>query len=254
MESMKSAVGMFVQSLWWRVSQLKRKITIFVGKIQNHQSNFQKMQKNIAEFPEFYASAYLSMKADILARLKEFTEIQEHQWFYEACYCILTPQAKAVNADWVVQQLKACDFEHAECDVLSLLRDPTHYIRFHNQKTRNLHLLKEQFEEIRSIISDNRKSPLLLRDMLTKHIRGFGMKESAHFMRNIGIFGPTILDRHILKHLSACGIHKAKTPPTSRATYLSIEKAWLRYCKKTEIPMEEMDLLFWALETGFILK
>jgi thermostable 8-oxoguanine DNA glycosylase len=80
------------------------------------------------------------------------------------------------------------------------------------------------------------------------------MKESAHFMRNIGIFGPTILDRHILKHLLACGIQSAKKPPTNRSSYIKIEHAWLRYCKQVNIPMVEMDLLFWALETGFILK
>ena len=212
------------------------------------------MKKNSRQFPEFYASHYHVMQNDIRIRLREFTEIPKNDWFYEACYCILTPQSKAVHADLVVKKLIVQDFEHTDLDPLPLLRDSEHYIRFHNQKTKNLQALKGQFQFIRNQIKSYTHQPMLLRDILTKNIRGFGMKEAAHFMRNIGIFGPTILDRHILKHLIECGIRSAKKPVTSRNVYIAIEKAWLNYCKEVQIPMEEMDLLFWALETGFILK
>jgi len=150
-------------------------------------------QKKNIEFPEIYATEYLKMQSEIENRLQDFLSVQEKDWFYEACYCILTPQSKAVHAE-------------------------------------------------------------MLRDILTAKIRGFGMKESAHFMRNIGIFGPTILDRHILKHLLACGVKSGKNPPTNKSMYLRIEKAWLKYCKEVQIDMESMDLLFWSMETGFILK
>ena len=212
------------------------------------------MEKKPRVFPEFYDSAYQNMKADIIQRLEDFRSVPEHDWFYEACYCILTPQSKAVHADLVVKQLINMNFEYEDADILPLLRNPQHYIRFHNQKTKNLLSLKEQFPSIRDLIKQHAHAPLQLRDVLTDLIRGFGMKESAHFMRNIGIFGPTILDRHILKHLLACGIRSAKKPPTNRSSYIKIEHAWLRYCKQVNIPMVEMDLLFWALETGFILK
>jgi N-glycosylase/DNA lyase len=230
------------------------KFTIFACKIRNQSSNQEQMKKNSRQFPEFYASHYHVMQNDIRLRLREFTEIPENDWFYEACYCILTPQSKAVHADMVVKKLIAQDFEHTDLDPLPLLRDSEHYIRFHNQKTANLQRLKIQFPMIREHIISHAGQPMKLRDILTTSIRGFGMKEAAHFMRNIGIFGPTILDRHILKHLLACGIRSAKKSPTNRSSYLTIERAWLRYCKEVDIPMEEMDLLFWALETGFILK
>ena len=212
------------------------------------------MQKKKSVFPEPYASEYGKMHKEIQARLQDFQCIDEKDWFYEACYCILTPQSKAVHAELVVKKLMSLDFEHQEIDPMPLLRDPEHYIRFHNQKTINLQLLKEHFPEISSMIREHRDTPLILRDLLTQKIRGFGMKESAHYMRNIGIFGPTILDRHILKHLIACGIKSATKAPTSKSSYLKIEKAWLKYCKEVEIEMEAMDLLFWSMETGFILK
>lgn len=212
------------------------------------------MQKIKNVFPEPYATNFENLYVEIEARLQDFRNIDEKDWFYEACYCILTPQSKAVHAELVVKKLMSMDFEHQDIDPMPLLRDPEHYIRFHNQKSINLQLLKEHFPEISSMIRDYRDQPLILRDKLTQKIRGFGMKESAHFMRNIGIFGPTILDRHILKHLTACGIKSAKKAPTNRTSYLRIEKAWLRYCKEVEIEMEAMDLLFWSMETGFILK
>ena len=211
-------------------------------------------QKKKSEFPEIYASEYRKMKSDIETRLQDFHNVPEKDWFYEACYCILTPQSKAVYADAVVKKLIDMNFEYNDVDPMPLLRDPEHYIRFHNQKTINLQLLKEHFPEIRLLIHEFRHTPLMLRDVLTAKVRGFGMKESAHFMRNIGIFGPTILDRHILKHLLACGIKSAKNPPTNKSIYLNIEKSWLKYCKEVQIDMESMDLLFWSMETGFILK
>ena len=211
-------------------------------------------QKKKSEFPEIYASEYRKMKSDIETRLQDFHNVPEKDWFYEACYCILTPQSKAVHADAVVKKLIDMNFEYNDVDPMPLLRDPEHYIRFHNQKTINLQLLKEHFPEIRLLIHEFRHTPLMLRDVLTAKVRGFGMKESAHFMRNIGIFGPTILDRHILKHLLACGIKSAKNPPTNKSIYLNIEKSWLKYCKEVQIDMESMDLLFWSMETGFILK
>jgi len=211
-------------------------------------------QKKNIEFPEIYATEYLKMQSEIENRLQDFLSVQEKDWFYEACYCILTPQSKAVHAESVVKKLIDMNFEFNDLDPMPLLRDPEHYIRFHNQKTINLQLLKENFPEIRSLIQENQQKPLMLRDILTAKIRGFGMKESAHFMRNIGIFGPTILDRHILKHLLACGVKSGKNPPTNKSMYLRIEKAWLKYCKEVQIEMESMDLLFWSMETGFILK
>ena len=213
-----------------------------------------RLQKKKSAFPEPYASEYERMREEIESRLQDFLRIDEKDWFYEACYCILTPQSKAVHAELVVKKLMDLDFEHQDIDPLPLLRDSEHYIRFHNQKTINLQLLKEHFPDISSMIQEYRDTPLILRDMLTQKIRGFGMKESAHFMRNIGIFGPTILDRHILKHLTACGIKSARKAPTNKSAYLKIEKAWLKYCKEVEIEMEAMDLLFWSMETGFILK
>jgi thermostable 8-oxoguanine DNA glycosylase len=98
-------------------------------------------QKKNIEFPEKYATEYLKMQSEIDNRLQDFLNVPEMDWFYEACYCILTPQSKAVHAESVVKKLIDMNFEFNDVDPMPLLRDPEHYIRFHNQKTINLQLL-----------------------------------------------------------------------------------------------------------------
>jgi N-glycosylase/DNA lyase len=205
-------------------------------------------------FPEEYHSIWLERRDAIRMRLQEFRQIQPEDWFYEACFCILTPQSKAVHADVIVQELKQNNFLEKDFDPLPLLRRPETYIRFHNQKTKNLSLLRSNFAIIASTIHHSKENPFMLRDYLAQNIRGYGLKEAAHFMRNIGIWGPAILDRHILKHLHRCKVIDALPDSLGRSLYIKIEQGWLDYCLATHIPIQEMDLLFWSIETGQILK
>ena len=58
-----------------------------------------------------------------------------------------------------------------------------------------------------------------------------------------------------MKNLEKYGVIK-KIPPSvgSRKVYLDIEGKMRKFSRRTGIPMPEMDLLFWSLETGFIFK
>ena len=56
-----------------------------------------------------------------------------------------------------------------------------------------------------------------LRNWLAKNVKGYGLKEAGHFLRNIGISDNkiTILDRHILRNLKKLNIiaeEKIKSP------------------------------------------
>ena len=140
---------------------------------------------NNMEFPAYYTQLYSERLSAIQKRLSDFKKIEKGEWFYEACYCILTPQSKAIHADIVCSILKKEDFFLTGCNTVSILGNPEHYIRFHNQKSKNLQSLRNHFSEIESIIDTYKDFPFDLRDMLCSRINGFGLKESAHFMRNI---------------------------------------------------------------------
>ena len=93
------------------------------------------------------------------------------------------------------------------------------------------------------------------RTWLVKNIKGLGMKEASHFLRNIGFFEEiAILDRHILKNLKKSGAIKSVPKTLSAKKYLELEKQMQGFSEKTGIPMQDLDLFFWAQETGEIFK
>src|SRR5206468_12141266 len=93
-----------------------------------------------------------------------------------------------------------------------------------------------------------------LREEVLNLIPGLGLKESSHFLRNIGVQGLAILDRHILKHLKAHKVIGRIPKSLTPKRYFAIEKKWLKFSKEVGISMDELDLLFWSMETGEIRK
>ena len=94
------------------------------------------------------------------------------------------------------------------------------------------------------------------RDWLVKEkrIKGLGYKEASHFLRNIGLKGYAILDKHILRSLAELNFIEDPTPPNTRSKYLTIENKLKEFAKQVEIDFDEMDLVLWSLKTGEILK
>ena len=98
---------------------------------------------------------YRILKPKIQKRLLEFKQVDPSEYFYELCFCICTPQSKAASALQVQAQLQELDFYNNNINVTPILRNPKHYIRFHNQKTERLMLAKEQWREIESILNSD---------------------------------------------------------------------------------------------------
>jgi N-glycosylase/DNA lyase len=193
---------------------------------------------------------YSKRKKEIKNRLKEFSIIKGKDIFYELCFCLMTPQSKAKQAHRCELILREKDFLNRKINPLFHLKKR---IRFHNNKTKYLHDAKEKidaiFYEIKNI-KDNKK----LREWLVNNVKGYGMKEASHFLRNIGKRDLAILDRHILKNLKELGIIKNIPKSLTIKKYLEIEKKFYDFSKKIKISMDELDLLFWSIETGEVFK
>lgn len=99
-------------------------------------------------------------------------------------------------------------------------------------------------------------SDLERRDWLVKEkgIKGLGYKEASHFLRNIGMKGYAILDKHILRSLAELGLISDPKPPNTRSKYLMIEEKLKHLAALTEIDFDELDLVLWSLKTGEVLK
>lgn len=98
--------------------------------------------------------------------------------------------------------------------------------------------------------------PFERRDWLVreKGIKGLGYKEASHFLRNIGLKGYAILDKHVLRCLADLRIIDDPKPPNTRSRYLSVETKLRELSDRTKIDFDEMDLVLWSMKTGKILK
>jgi N-glycosylase/DNA lyase len=196
---------------------------------------------------------YDSRRDAIQRRLAGFSQVRPSQYFYELVYCILTPQSSAANAATAVERLQAKSFYETPFDPEPILFQKDFYIRFHRTKARLLLRLRENFPDILDALSDS-KPATALREWLVEHVYGFGYKEASHFLRNIGHRDLAILDRHVLRNLKRFGAIHTIPKTLTRKQYLKLENQFHRFADTIGIPLDELDLLFWSMETGEILK
>jgi N-glycosylase/DNA lyase len=206
-------------------------------------------------------SAYKKIKPLIKERLAEFRHLhkgKDEKIFSELSFCILTANANAARCNDAIRELEkeGLLLKGRASQIRPRLKGRA---RFHNKKADYIIRARNLFRhgkhlDIKSRI--DKDDVLHTREWLVNNIKGFGYKEASHFLRNIGLGRDiAILDRHILKNLKRLGvIDKVPASLGSGRVYLDIEGKMRRFSRKTGIPMEELDLLLWSLETGFVFK
>jgi len=99
-------------------------------------------------------------------------------------------------------------------------------------------------------------NPIERRDWLAteRNIKGLGYKEASHFLRNVGLKGYAILDKHVLRCLADLGVIDSPRPPTTRLRYLAMEETLRHFARDTRIDFDELDLVLWSMKTGEVLK
>jgi N-glycosylase/DNA lyase len=197
--------------------------------------------------------AHRTKAAEIAGRLREFGAVPQEDYFYEAVYCLLTPQSSAVNAGKAVELLRAHDLRNTLIDPAPLLHQKEFYIRFHRTKAKHLLAIRDQYAELHPRLL-NGSTSMELRLWLVKNVKGLGWKEASHFLRNIGHRNLAILDRHILRNLVRFGVLRSLPKTLTAKKYLTIEEKFQQFAEKIGIPMDELDLLFWWMGAGQILK
>lgn len=192
--------------------------------------------------------SYESKKSLIKNRLAEFKQPKtDEEIFAELCFCLLTPQSKAKLCWKAVEKLREKNLllNGFAAGVKKWLAG----VRFPNVKAERIVMARVHFPL--KIDSDH----IEMRGWLVKNVKGMGMKEASHFLRNIG-YGDdiAILDRHILKNLKKFDVINDIPKSLAAKKYLEIEEEMRRFAEKTSIPLAELDLLFWSEETGEIFK
>lgn len=204
---------------------------------------------------------YSEKRPAIEKRLAEFESIwekgTEEKIFAELSFCLLTPQSKA-RLCWKKIEALAKKRELFRASAPELARSICP-VRFHNNKARYIVGARKLFSKSGKIAVRERLKPLgnpkEMRNWLVKNIKGLGMKEASHFLRNVGLGDDlAILDRHILRNLADLGVIPGIPKTLTVKNYLDIEARMKDFSEKAGIPLAHLDLLFWSKETGEIFK
>lgn len=203
--------------------------------------------------------SYSGRRVAIKKRILEFREMwkePDEKIFSELSFCICTPQSSARACYRAIDKLEKSgmlfrgDEERIRRGLVS--------VRFSSNKARYIIGARYLFTKKRDIVIKERiryADPRRTREWLVKNVKGFGYKEASHFLRNIGLGEKlAILDRHILKNLLRYGIISEVPKSLTPKKYLEVEDKMKKFSQKIDIPIAELDLLFWSEETGEIFK
>ncbi|MEJ5284480.1 MAG: N-glycosylase/DNA lyase [Brevinematia bacterium] len=203
---------------------------------------------------------YEQIKDRVDRQLSKFSYLRDYgtdeEIFEELIFCLLTPQSKARMAEKTIAKLKEKSLLFSGDKIC--LANELNLVRFKNHKAEYICEVRQKLiingkAQIKSILSQftdiNEK-----RLWLFKNIKGMGMKEASHFLRNTGYYKDVaILDRHILKNLV---IYKKidEIPTLSIKNYLNIEDIMKEWAIELKIPFEYLDYVLWYKETNDVFK
>ncbi len=206
-------------------------------------------------------AAHRARRGEIRARLSEFEEVwrtatDERLW-EEMVYCIFTAGASArmgLGSVEAVRHLLARGTHEELAEALSGRH------RYPNSRSGYIVVTREYLAgdcgmRLRERL-EGFSDPFERRDWLARErrVKGLGYKESSHFLRNVGLRGYAILDKHILRCLAEVGVIESPQPPTTRARYLVTEARLRDFARDVSIDFDELDLVLWSMKTGEILK
>ena len=208
-------------------------------------------------------ATHRARRKDIRKRLNEFDEVwrkgNDARLFEELVYCIFTAGASARMGLNSVAAVSSLLLEGKSAEMTRALKKAGAH-RFPAARPRYIVItrdyLRTNFDMLLRKKLRSFSDPFERRDWLAqeKQIKGLGYKEASHFLRNIGVKGHAILDKHVMRCLAEIGVVDAAKPPATRKKYLEIEQKYLRFAKDIRINCDELDLVLWSMKTGEILK
>ena len=197
-------------------------------------------------------------KPAIQNRLNEFKQIflegNNKKLFAELAFCLCTPQSRAVVCDKAIKNLEKTGmlFSGSVKQIESNLDG----VRFNSNKAKWIFEARKKYLQNLSKTLKSFRTSEQAREWIVENIKGIGMKEAGHYLRNIGFEGEhlAILDRHILKHLVEEKIIPEVPKSLTPKIYLEIEGKMKNFAAEVGLSLYELDLFWWSEESGIVLK
>jgi N-glycosylase/DNA lyase len=212
---------------------------------------------------ESIRATHKAREKDIRKRLNEFREIwrtgSDRRLWEELVFCIFTAGASARMGFRAIDAIRPLLMDGNREDMtLALQRAGAH--RFPVERPGYIVVTRSYLREhcdmgLRKKLQSF-ADPIERRDWLAqeKQVKGLGYKESSHFLRNIGLSGYAILDKHVMNCLMDLKVVETPKPPGNRTRYLETEDRLRFFARDIGIDFDELDLVLWSMKTGEVLK
>ncbi len=221
------------------------------------------MREHLPVTVESIRATHKARRKEIRARLIEFEEVwrkgSDRRLWEELAYCIFTAGASARMGMSAVEAVRPFLMDGASEEMTSALRSAGAH-RFPVARPAYIVVTRNYLREhcgmaLRELLQGF-STPLERRDWLAqeKRIKGLGYKEASHYLRNIGLKGHAILDKHVLRCLADLKVVDTPRPPTNRGRYLEVEEKLRWLARDINIDFDELDLVLWSMKTGEVLK
>ena len=212
---------------------------------------------------ERVVATHRARRKEIRKRLGEFDEVwrkgSDARFWEELAYCIFTAGASARMGLDSVDAVRPLLLDGDAQAMTAALKEARAH-RFPVARPQYIVVTRDYFRTQFGMALRKRlrefSDPFERRDWLAqeKQVKGLGYKESSHFLRNVGVKGHAILDKHVMRCLAEVGVVDSAKPPQTRRKYLEVEQELIRFAKDIRVDFDELDLVLWSMKTGEILK
>jgi len=179
----------------------------------------------------------------ISGRMEEFRSVDD--LFSELCFCLMTAGFRADKCIEIQKEI-GLGFESLSLeDLRNELKRMGH--RFWPQRAERIFLARGVIDDLDRVVREGD------REWLVANVKGLGMKESSHFLRNVGREDVAIVDFHIVDLLVREGL--VESPKAlNKGKYLEIEGVLRELGERVGLSLSELDLYLWYIETNTVLK
>jgi N-glycosylase/DNA lyase len=178
----------------------------------------------------------------IKERMRGFGEVED--LFGELCFCLMTAGFRADRCIEIQKEIGSRFVDFGLDDLAKELKRMGH--RFWPQRAERIVLARKLVGELDRVRVEGD------RDWLVANVKGLGMKEASHFLRNVGVEDVAIVDFHIVDLLVREGMIEKGV--LNRKRYLEVEGVLRELAGRVGLSLGELDLYLWYIETGKVLK
>ena len=210
----------------------------------------ERIQSRLNDFSLFYNQPVSWFYSDNKMTLQKVNKKDNDRLFEELVFCLLTANTSAEMGMKAVVAIRDVLVNGSLKEIQLKLKEVGY--RFPNKRAEYIIKARQKKFDLKNLIESKDKQEL--REFFVENVKGLGYKEASHFLRNIGVFGLAILDKHVLKSLNEFNVINEVPKTVNKKIYLDIEQKYFEFSNQIKINANELDLLLWSIKNGQIMK